>query len=381
MQIQAAVMLQPGQIEIREFEKPTPTDDAFLLHVDNVGICGSDKHMYLGHTALKFPVMPGHEVVGTVAEIGRHANQTMNVMGGPVRDGDKVTVVPGSKNCGKCYYCLRVPGRPTLCTGRTIYGFSNCETAPYLTGEFSEYTYIHGNSWVYKIPDDIPAEISVLTEPVAVATRAVERAFSPGLPHIGDGFGIGSRVAVLGCGPIGLLVIAVLRDSGAGTIIATDVVDSRLEMAKQMGADVAISVAETTPEARVEQIQALTDGVGVDIAMECAGIPAVFSEALDVVRRGGKVVEVGHYTDSGDTRVRPHQICNKDVDICGVWAYPQIQFQTALDFLQRTRAPLRELITHHLPLQQLEAGIDMLGQEGVYKVVIKPKQDGQDLQD
>jgi L-iditol 2-dehydrogenase len=180
-------------------------------------------------------------------------------------------------------------------------------------------------------------------------------------------------VAVLGCGPIGLLVVAVLRDSGAGTIIATDLVDSRLDMAKQMGADIVINVGTTTPEERVEQIQELTNGVGVDIAIECAGIPMVFAEALDVVRRGGKVIEVGHYTDSGDTQVRPHQICNKDLDVCGVWAYPQIQFQTALDFLQITRAPLHKLITHHLPLHQLEKGIDMLGQEGVYKVVIEPQ--------
>ena len=373
MQVQAAVMLQPGQIEIREFDKPTLANDSLLLQVDKVGICGSDKHMYLGHTALKFPVIPGHEVVGTVAEIGKDVNQVMNVMGGPIKEGDRITVVPGSKNCGRCYYCLHVPGRPTLCSGRTIYGFSNSETSPYLTGEFSEYTYIHGNSWVYKIPEDIPEDISVLTEPVAVATRAVERACAPGLPQVGDGYSIGSSIAVLGCGPIGLLVIAVLRDSGAGTIIATDLVDSRLEMAKQMGADVVINVGDTTPEERVEQIQSFTNGVGVDISIECAGIPAVFSEALSVVRRGGKVIEVGHYTDSGDTQVRPHQICNKDLDVCGVWAYPQIQFQTALDFLQRTRAPLHKLITHHLPLNQLVAGIDMLGKEGVYKVVIEPQ--------
>lgn len=373
MQVQAAVMLEPGQIEIREFEKPTPADDALLLQVDRVGICGSDKHMYLGHTALKFPVIPGHEVVGTVAEIGKAANQAMNVIGGPIKAGDRVTVVPGSKNCGRCYYCLHVPGRPTLCSGRTIYGFSNSETPPYLNGEFSEYTYIHGNSWVYKMPESIPDVIQVLTEPVAVATRAVERACAPGVPQVGDGYSIGNRVAVLGCGPIGLLVVAVLRDSGAGTIIATDLVDSRLEMAKRMGADVVINVGDTTPEERIEQIQDLTSGVGVDIAIECAGLPMVFSEALDVVRRGGKVIEVGHYTDSGDTRVRPHQICNKDLDVCGVWAYPQIQFQTALDFLQITRAPLDELITHHLPLYQLEKGIDMLGQEGVYKVVIEPQ--------
>lgn len=139
-----------------------------------------------------------------------------------------------------------------------------------------------------------------------------------------------------------------------------------------MGADVAINVGQSTPEERIAQVQELTNGVGVDIVIECAGLPGVFVEALDLVRRGGTVIEVGHYTDSGSVEVRPHQICNKDLDICGVWAYPQIQFQTALDFLQTTTAPLNVLITQHLPLVQLEAGIQMLGQEGVYKVVIEP---------
>ena len=107
MQVNAAVMPEPGQIEIREFEKPSLANDALLLKVDGVGICGSDKHMYLGHTNLNFPVIPGHEASGIVAEIGKDANQVMNVMGGPIKEGDCITVVPGSKNCGKCYYCLR----------------------------------------------------------------------------------------------------------------------------------------------------------------------------------------------------------------------------------------------------------------------------------
>ena len=280
--------------------------------------------------------------------------------------------MPGSKNCARCYYCLRFPHRPTLCTSRTIYGFSNCEDPPHLTGEFSEYTYIHGNSWVFKVSEGIPEVLRVLTEPVAVATRAVERAHAPGVPQVGAGYGIGDSVAVLGCGPIGLLVIAVLRSTGAGTIIATDVVDSRLDMAKHMGADVVINVGETSLEQRLEQVQDLTSGAGADIVIECAGLPGVFAEAIDLVRRGGKVIEVGHYTDSGSVEVRPHQICNKDLDICGVWAYPQIQFQTALDFLERTQVPLKDLITHHLPLGRLEEGIQMLGEDGVYKVVIEP---------
>lgn len=370
--VTAAVMVEPGRIELQRFERPTPASDSLLMKVDELGICGSDKHMYLGHTPLNFPVIPGHEVVGTATEIGKDANSAMNVIGGPIKEGDKITVVPGSKGCGKCYFCLHIPNRPALCTNRTIYGFSNCENPPHLTGEASEYTYIHGNSWVYKIPDGIPEKIRVLTEPAAVATRAVERAFTPGVPQTGAGYGIGDRVAVLGSGPIGLMVVAVLRHTGAGLIIATDIVDSRLEMAKKMGADVTINAAKTTLEERIQQVQDLTDGVGADIVIECAGLPIVFGEAIELVRRGGKVIESGHYTDSGNVEVNPNKICKKDIDIQGVWAYPQIQFETALEFLQRTNAPLEELITDYLPLEKFEEGIEMLGVEGVYKVVVRP---------
>ena len=371
-QVKAAVMVEPGKIEIQDFPRPKIADDALLMKVDQLGICGSDKHMYMGHTSLKFPVMPGHEVTGTVEEIGPLANEAMRVVGGPIKVGDKITVAPGSHGCGKCYFCLHVPHRPALCTNRIIYGFSNCEEPPYLVGNAAQYTYIHDRTWVFKIPNEIPEKIRVLAEPAAVATRAVERCFAPGVPQVGAGYGIGKRVAVLGAGPIGLLVVAVLRHTGAGLIISTDIVESRLDMAKKMGADVTINVGETTLEERIEQVQELTDGVGADIVIECAGVPAVLAEAIELVRRGGKVIEIGHYCDSGEVSVNPHVICRKDIDLLGVWSYPQIQFATALEFLRRTKAPLEELVTHYLPLEKFEDGIKMLGTEGVYKVVVEP---------
>ncbi|HIE26819.1 TPA: hypothetical protein EYP66_05995, partial [Candidatus Poribacteria bacterium] len=208
--------------------------------------------------------------------------------------------------------------------------------------------------------------------PAAVATRAVERCFAPGVPQVGAGYGVGKRVAVLGSGPIGLMVAAVFRHTGAGLIISTDIVESRLDMAKKMGADVTINVGETTLEERIERVQELTDGVGADIVIECAGVPSVLAEAIELVRRGGKVVEIGHYCDSGEVSVNPHVICRKDIDILAVWSYPQIQFATALEFLRQCNAPLEELVTHYLPLEKFEDGIKMLGTEGVYKIVVEP---------
>ena len=94
--IQAAVMTEPGHLELREFEKPRIGPDEMLLKVERTGICGSDKHMYAGHMALKFPVIPGHELVGTVAEMGPKAAEKLVIVGGPVKEGDRVTTTPSS---------------------------------------------------------------------------------------------------------------------------------------------------------------------------------------------------------------------------------------------------------------------------------------------
>jgi L-iditol 2-dehydrogenase len=253
-----------------------------------------------------------------------------------------------------------------------VHGFLRFGGPDDLRGGCAEYAVIRAGSWVFKPSDGLAAERRVLAEPTAVATRAVERAMSPGLPSTGEGYGIGKTVVVQGVGPVGLLIVAVLRSTGAGRIIATDLVDGRLDMAQRLGADVLINAGQTTVEDRVAQVRELTYGAGADLVIEAAGVPAAFAEALQLARRGGKVIELGHYTDPGATSIHPYTICYKDLDVLGVWAYPQIQFETALSFLERCELPLEDLISHRLPLEDAERGLNMLGQEGVLKVVVQP---------
>ncbi len=370
--IQAAVMTEPGHIELREFPKPQIGPEEVLIKVERTGICGSDKHMYAGHMALKFPVIPGHELVGTIAEMGSKAAEKLAIVGGPVKEGDRVTTTPSSLACGRCYYCLHMPHRPTLCTNRFVYGFVSSGIAPTPRGGFSEYLHLTANSWLFKIPDDLPSEYAVLTEPAAVATRAVERALGPGIPHIGEGLGMDKSVLVLGAGPIGQLVIATLAHIGVDQIIAADISPKRLELAKAMGAGQTVQVDKRPLAERLEEVKALTSGVGPDIVIETAGVPIVFKESLDFVRRGGIVIEVGHFTDPGGVEIRPNIICFKDLDIRGMWAYPGMQFKTALSFLKNTRAPLDRFITHRLPLARIAEGLDITGGETAMKVVIEP---------
>ncbi len=370
--IQAAVMTEPGRIELRQFEKPRIGEDEVLLKIERTGICGSDKHMYAGHMALKFPVIPGHELVGTVAEMGPKAAERLAIVGGPIEEGDRVTTTPSSLACGRCYFCLHLPHRPTLCTNRFVYGFVSSSMAPVPRGGFSEFMHLTANSWLFKIPDDLPSERAVLTEPAAVATRAVERALGPGIPHIGEGLGMDKSAMVLGAGPIGQLVVAALRHVGVDQIIAADISPARLELAQAMGAHRVVQAGRRPLPERLEEVKALTSGVGPDIVIETAGVPVVFKEALDFVRRGGIVVEVGHFTDPGGVEIRPNIICFKDLDIRGMWAYPAMQFKTALSFLKNTRAPLDRFITHRLPLGKIGEGLEITGSESAMKVVIEP---------
>ncbi|MCJ7719987.1 MAG: alcohol dehydrogenase catalytic domain-containing protein, partial [Candidatus Hadarchaeum sp.] len=254
--VKAAVITKPNEIEIQNFSKPKVADDAILVKIKACGVCGTDVHIFRGHQkTTPFPLIPGHEFSGVVEELGKNANESLVVHSGELAEGDVVTVVPGLP-CGRCYYCKNMPHYPNLCTSRLVYGGSRTsKNPPHLYGGFAEYIYIEPQSWVYKLPNGMPFEVGALAEPMAVATRALERA--------GKGFGIVTTVLVQGAGPIGLLAIAAAKVAGAGEVIVIDRVDQRLRMAKRMGADEVVDMREfKTPQERIKRVLELTHGVG-----------------------------------------------------------------------------------------------------------------------
>jgi len=367
------VLVEPGKIEMQEFDIPNIGDDEALLKMEACGICGTDKHALAGYIrTAPFPIIPGHEFIGTIAEIGKSASDKMAVVGGrPLKEGDRVAIAPSSLSCGRCWYCLHMPHRPSFCTTRTVYGFNSSNTPPGLWGGFADYVFLHPKTWVFKIPEGMSMERAIQTEPMATGLRAVERAYSPGEAFMNHGYGVGSRVMVVGAGPIGLMIVLALKDSGAGLIIAQDLLQSRLDMAKRLGADV--SIDGTLPlEQRLQQVQELTDGVGPDVVIEAAGVPVAFEESLAFVRRGGKLIEVGHFTDPGTIEIHPFTICFKDLDLHGSWAYPPIIFEDALSILSKTSLPVEEILTHKIPLEDLPKAMELVGKEGVGKVAVHP---------
>jgi L-iditol 2-dehydrogenase len=374
MKARGWVMTKPGKLELQEFELPKVADDAALLKVEACGVCGTDKHAYLGRIrTAPFPLIPGHEILGTIVEVGKSANEKMAVVGGgPLKEGDRVAIAPPALPCGRCWYCLHMPHRPSFCLNRMAYGFISTTNPPGLWGGFADYIYLHYRTWAFKIPNKMPMEKAVLVEPMATGLRAVERAYNPGESFVGHGYGVGGSAMVLGTGPIGLMVIAALRASGANLIIAQDLLESRLDMAKGMGADLTID-GKLPFEQRLPQVQEATSGIGPDVVIEAAGVPIAFQEALGFVRRGGKLVEVGHFTDPGSIEIHPWTICFKDVDIHGSWAYPPVFFEKALAVLSRTPIPIEKIITHKLRLVELPKAVELVGGEGVGKIVIQPQ--------
>lgn len=372
--VKAAVITEPEKLEIKHFNLPDVAEDAMLIKIESCGVCGTDVHIFHGHQkTTPFPLILGHEFSGVVKELGDKANENLVVKDGELSEGDAVTVVPGLP-CGRCYYCRNMPHYQNLCTSRLVYGGSrSCKNPPHLYGGFAEYIYIEPRSWVYKLPKGMSFETGALAEPMAVATRALERAFAPGLPFAGKGFGIGSSVIVQGAGPIGLLTIAAAKVAGAGKAIAIDRVEQRLRMASRMGADELIDMREfKTPQERVKRALELTNGVGADVVVECAGVPVALPEGIEMTRRAGKYVEVGHFTDPGAVEIHPHAICFKDIDLLGSWVYPLTQFRESLAVLNSGKFPFERLFTHKFKIEKALQAIQASEGGECIKAMIAP---------
>ncbi|MFB6134305.1 MAG: zinc-binding dehydrogenase [Halanaeroarchaeum sp.] len=369
----ALVMEEPGELAVRELDVPTLESRDVLVEVELSGICGSDVHMYDGGMDLDFPVLPGHEFSGYIEDVGDDVET--DARGTPIEPGDKVTVVPGIV-CGECWYCNNVPTRPTTCKNRDVYGFLGIDYRQGIHGGFSEYMIADGRASVYKLPDDLDVELGALAEPLSVATRAFERAYSPGIPDAREGIGVGKSIAVQGAGPVGLLTMSAAEAAGAGQIIAVDAIDERLSLAEDFGATHTVDITEYDgDDDLIDAVQSITPGnVGPDAVIEAAGIPDAFRQGIELPRDGGTLVEVGHYAYSGETEVNPTRVVQKDLDIRGSLAYPPNQFETSISLLEQLQddIPFDVLFNHRVGFDDAELAYEAQESGEAYRATIHP---------
>jgi threonine dehydrogenase-like Zn-dependent dehydrogenase len=373
----AATLVKPGKYEIREYPLPDPAAGCVLIRMEMSGICGTDKHTFQGYTAqyggrqLEFPIIQGHENVGTIAAIGGDGKYA-DFEGVALREGDRV-VVGANVACGDCYYCRH--DFPYYCCEKTTdYGNNlSAKNPPYLFGGWSQYMYVVPGSFLVRVPDDLPSEVAVLTEIFAVSVGLDRAKQMSAFPN--ESFRFDDTVVVLGVGPLGMCFLMKARMLGAGTIIAVDKSEYRLNFAKRLGADYAANVGSMSQPQRLQMVKDLTHGRGADMVIECAGVPEAVPEALEMLRVGGLLVEAGNFSDLGEISLSPHRhLCAKNARILSVGGEEPAAYGPGMRQMARylKHYPLREFVTHRFGLRDVEAAVRKSIEADSMKVVLEP---------
>lgn len=359
-----AMLVAKAKVEIKEFNIPEIGDDEMLVKVEGCGICGTDVHEYKNDPFGIIPIVLGHEGSGEIVKIGKNIKK--DSAGKPLNLGDKIVtcIIP----CGVCDVCLNHPERTNLCENSGIYGLMTDDNV-HLNGWFGDYLVIRKGSTIFNV-SEMHLHSRLLIEPAAVVVHAVERAKNTGLLKFN------SKVLVQGCGPIGLLLLSVLRTLGIENIIAVDGNEKRLEMAKRLGASETINVMKNKDFAdTIKDVKNVSDGLGVDFAFQCTGSPKAAAGIWKFIKRGGGLCEVGFFVDNGDATINPHfDICNKEITVVGSWVYTPQDYLTTFDFLKRAKGiglPVNELITHEFELSDLKEAMETnIRQDGIKIVII-----------
>jgi L-iditol 2-dehydrogenase len=366
--VAAGVMTAPGKLEVQHFPYPQIDDDCMVIKMEMCGICGTDKHTYRGETVqyagtpaeshTPFPLLPGHEIVGTVAEIGRNARAGLEYTGKPLAVGDRVVLCPDIL-CGRCYYCRNTFGFP-LCENIRGYGNAfSCAEAPHLMGGWADYIYVRKDAFVYKVPDDLGPRIAVMSELMTV-TYNLDKA-KEHYTMAGEGFGTGATVVIQGVGPMGMLHVLKAHIMGAGKIIALDRSNFRLGLAREFGADAVINVAETSPEERIGRVRELSEGRGADLIVECTGVAEAIPEGLRMARRGATYIVAGVFADVGDIAINPHRdLLANQIRLIGLTNHPPSGYVGSMRLLARYQNmfPLHKFVTQTFPVNEIQAAMD-----------------------
>lgn len=338
----AVVVHGPEDYRLETLPVPTPAAGELLMRVEAVGVCASDLKCY--HGAPKFwgdenrPAWaqtdrtPGHEFVGRIVAGDPAALSKRGLV-----IGDRVAceqIVP----CGECRYCVR--GQYWMCGPHAMFGFKDFD------GAMAEYTLIPARALTHKVSSDLPAHHAAYAEPLSCAMHAVERA----------DIQFGDVVVVAGAGPIGLGAIAGVRQKNPLRVVALDMSDDKLELARKCGADITINITKEDANARIKE---LTDGYGADVYIEATGHPSAVGQGLGMLRKLGTFVEYSVF--GSDVTVDWSIISDdKELDVRGAHLGPGC-WPAAIKLIESGVLPLDEICTHQFPLAEFQKALDLVG--------------------
>ena len=338
----AVVCHGPEDYRLEERPVPKPGPGEVVIEVKSTGVCASDIKCYSGAALFwgdenrtgycQAPVTPGHEFVGEVVALGEGAGEKYGLDIGDHAISEQI--VP----CWNCRFCER--GQYWMCAVHDIYGFRQRTF-----GSWAQYMVFPAGARNFKVPKSVPLHHAVFIEPLACSIHAVER---------GE-IAFGDTVVIAGCGPLGLGMVAAARMKSPERLIALDLSEERLELAKRTGADMGLNPKETDV---VEMVRDLTGGYGCDVYIEATGHPSAVEQGLHMIRKLGTFVEFSvmrepvtvDWTIIGDT---------KELNIHGSHLGPYC-YPTAIRMLEEGRLPMDDIVTHRLPLEDFQKGIDMV---------------------
>ncbi len=358
-----AMLTKLEHFDLQEYPIPALGDDDILVKVEGCGVCGTDAHEFKRDPFGLIPVVLGHEGTGEIVKMGKNVKK--DSAGKDLKVGDKVvTCMIFKDNPDITMYDLNKQN----VGGADVYGLIPDDEV-HLNGWFADYMVIRKGSSVFNV-SDLDLDSRILIEPCAVLIHAVERAKTTGILRFN------SRVVVQGCGPIGLICIAVLRTMGIENIVAVDGENRRHEFAKLMGATATVNFKEH------KGVEALADGVKnafggylADFAFQCTGSPVAHANIYKFIRNGGGLCELGFFINGGHATINPHfDICSKEITTVGSWVYTLRDYVTTFDFLKRAKGiglPLEKLITHKYPLDKINEALETnLKMEGLKIAIV-----------
>ena len=348
--MEALVVLEPSRLEIREVPVPVPGPNEVLARVRAVSICGTDAHLirgdYPGFWPPAFPFIPGHEWAGEIAALGPGAER----FGWKV--GDRVAGTSHDA-CGVCQMC--VEGRYNLCDN---YGKPGLHKQYGHSVQGADATYVtQGVKTIFALPDALSFEDGALIDPASIALHVANR----------GGVTPGDTVAITGAGAIGLLGADAALVRGASRVILVETNPGRIAKAREMGFE-AIDAASGDPVAAVRD---LTGGLGVDVALECAGVPATVAMALMMLRRGGRCAAVGIPTVS--VEIAMQRLVLDELELVGCRATAG-EMRRVMPLVEQKRIRVDDVTTHHFPLRDYPAALATFNDpaSGAIKIIVEP---------
>lgn len=337
-----AVIEDVNKIVFKQVEKKEPQDKQVLVKVDSCAICTLEQRVYSG-LMKKYPFAGGHEAAGTVEAIGK------KVKG--VQVGDKVAVRL-LNSCGECYYCRN--GHENQCTTSFIAETQECAIGP---GGFAEYMMMNAAD-VYKMDDNIDLTHAALSEPLACCVHSIEN----------GQIGLGDDVVIIGVGIMGALHIQLAKLKGA-RVIACELDDNRLEVAKKMGADIVINSGKVDA---VEEIKKLTEGRGADAVFCTVPVSALAKQSIDMAGKLGRVVFYTSFHPDNPIEISPNKIHSTEQIVTGTVNPMKKDFLIATRLLSRGLIDVSDLISDSFELDKIDDAIKKALQPDTYRIIVKP---------